>query len=350
MTDFVKEAKGTELENKIPDISNLATKTALTTVENKIPSVSNLVTKTYYNIKVTEIENKLNSHDHDKYITTPEFNTLATDAFNARLAQTNLITKADFDAKLSRINRKITENKIENVLVKNELNQLKTFDSSYFIGKSHFEEDGTQNYSVFQPINKHFKVISNTDYISSWKSKGLSAESIKPPTTSDNCLTPAISYYGTKTRVKFTGSCLKQSKISYTHGKVVNIYIVYELGASSFHVNDPTLKHCFFGAVVLIKNADYDKYGYSGYGIGFDRRTNFPFPGGGFGQNVLISGVDMSFSAHIDNKKKDILVLGIGPTQGLEHTLTAEKMYSINFTVTKKKSCLNLHYNGANCL
>ena len=56
----------------------------------------------------------------------------------------------------------------------------------------------------------------------------------------------------------------------------------------------------------------------------------------------------MSFSAHIDNKKKYILVLGVGPTQGLEHTLTAEKMYSINFTVTKKKFCLSLHYNGAN--
>ena len=56
----------------------------------------------------------------------------------------------------------------------------------------------------------------------------------------------------------------------------------------------------------------------------------------------------MSSSAHIDNKKKDILVLGKGPTQGLEHTLTAEKMYSINFTVTKKKFCLSLHYNGAN--
>ena len=55
----------------------------------------------------------------------------------------------------------------------------------------------------------------------------------------------------------------------------------------------------------------------------------------------------MSFSAHIDNKKKDTLVLGIGPTQGLEYTLTEEKMYSINFTVTRKKFCLNLHYNEA---
>ena len=56
----------------------------------------------------------------------------------------------------------------------------------------------------------------------------------------------------------------------------------------------------------------------------------------------------MSFSTHIDKKKKDILVLGRRPTQGLEHTRTAEKMYSINFTVTKKKFCLSLHYNGAN--
>ena len=92
-----------------------------------------------------------------------------------------------------------------------------------------------------------------------------------------------------------------------------------------------------FGAVTLTKNADIEKYKYSGYGIGFDRRSSFSFTGGGFGQNVLIFGADMSTSIHIENKKKDILVLVRGPTQGLESTLTAEKMYSINFTVTKKK-------------
>ena len=79
-------------------------------------------------------------------IDTSELTKLPADAFNARLAQANLITKTDFDAKLLRITRKITENKTENLLVKNELNKLKTFDSSYFIGKSHLEEDGTQNY------------------------------------------------------------------------------------------------------------------------------------------------------------------------------------------------------------
>ena len=197
-------------------------------------------------------------------------------------------------------------------------------------------------------MNKYFKVIANTDYISSWKSKGLSAESIKPPTTSDNSLTPALSYYGTKTRVKFTGSCLKQPKISYTHGTIVNIYIVYELGASSPHRVDPTLKNCLFGAVTLTKNADNDKYGYCGYGIGFDRNSSSSFSNNGFGQNVIIFGVDMSSSVHFDNKRKYILILGKGPTQGLEHTLTAEKMYSINFTVMRKKFCLSLHYNGAN--
>ena len=153
----------------------------------------------------------------------------------------------------------------------------------------------------------YFKVFFITqclEYVSEWKSRGLSNESIKAISTSDNILNPTLSYYDTKIRVKFTGGYLKQPKISYTHGKVVNIYIAYELGASSYSDSDPTLKNCLFGAVTLTKNADIDKYGYSGYGIGFDRRGSFSFPSGGFGQNVLVFGVDMSFSAHIDNEKK----------------------------------------------
>ena len=94
----------------------------------------------------------------------------------------------------------------------------------------------------------------------------------------------------------------------------MTIYIVYELGAFSSNDSDPTLEHCLFGAVTLTKSADIEKYGYSGYGTGFDRTGSFSFPGGGFGQNVLIFGVDMSSSAHIDNKKKNISVLGIGAT------------------------------------
>ena len=127
-------------------------------------------------------------------------------------------------------------------------------------------------------------MITNTDHISSWKSKGLSNESIKPHTTSDNSLAPALNYHCNKIRVKFARGFLKQSnKTPYTHEKIVNIYIVYELGASSSNDNDPTLKKCLFGAVTLTKNSDIENYKYSGYGIGFDRRSSFSFPGGGFG-------------------------------------------------------------------
>ena len=100
----------------------------------------------------------------------------------------------------------------------------------------------------------------------------------------------------------------------------------------------------------LTRNADIDKYKYSGYGIGFDRRSSFSFPSGEFGQNAIIFGVDMSSSTEIDNRKKDILILVKGPTEGLEHTLTAEKMYSINFSKWHTKFCLNLHYSGENSL
>ena len=223
---------------------------------------------------------------------------------------------------------------------------------SYFKGKHYFDEgSGKQNYLIFLPMRKYFELnsfVGVTDYVLSWQPKGLSNESIKPPAASNNSLNPRLSYYGTKVRVQFSKSCLKQPNHIFTHKKIVNIYIVYELAASSSHSSDPTIKNCLFGAVTLTKTADIEKYKYFDYGIGFDRRSRFSFPSGAFGQNVLIFGGDMSSSIHIDNKKKDILVLEGGPTQGLESTLTAEKMYSINFTVTKKKFCLSLYYNGAN--
>ena len=216
--------------------------------------------------------------------------------------------------------------------------------------KNHFEEDGTKNYLVFQPMHRYFRLIANTKYISEWKCKRLSDETIKPPATPDNSLSPLIDYLGNKIRLKFNGGCLKQqNKLTYTHRTIVNIYIVYKPGASGSFNDDPTLKKSLFGAVKLTKNADIDKYQYSGYGIGFYRKGSFSFPGGGFGQNVIIFGVDMSSSVHVDNKKKDILIIRKGPTQGLgEHLLTAEKIYSINFTLARNKFCLNLHYNGAN--
>ena len=200
-----------------------------------------LLKKTDYNTKITEIENKLNNPNHDKYITTPEFNTLAADVFNARLKQGNLLKKTDFDALLSSFNIRVSANTRETLLAKDELKKLKTLDLSYFIGKSHWEEDGAQNYLVFQWIHRYFK-IANRKYISSWKSKGLSDKTVTPYATSDNSLTPLIDYYGSKVRVTFNEGCLKQpNKLTYDYGQRVNVYIVYELGASGSNDCDPTL-------------------------------------------------------------------------------------------------------------
>ena len=131
------------------------------------------------------------------------------------------------------------------MLVENECKKLRIFDSIYYRGKSHFEEDGTQNYLVFQPIQRYFKRIAgvgNGNYIYYWKSKGLSDERINSIKTSDYGITPYLSYYDTnKIRVKFDGGCLKQDPGSLFHGGIVNIYIVYEISKNINTSDYPTL-------------------------------------------------------------------------------------------------------------
>ena len=100
-----------EVKAEILSINKLTTTTALTTVENKILNVSNLVKKADYNTTINEIENKINDHSHDKYITTPEFNKLTAEHFAARLAKANLVTKSHFDEKLKNFNKKLIQTK-----------------------------------------------------------------------------------------------------------------------------------------------------------------------------------------------------------------------------------------------
>ena len=107
--------------------------------------------------------------------------------------------------------------------------------------------------------------------------------SIKTP---DYGITPKQNYCGTKTRVEFNGSCLKQDRITYIYEKRVKIYIVYELTGSNSGSNDPTVENYLFAAVTFTKNADIDSYGYSGYGIGFDRHGIFSFSVTGLGRNI----------------------------------------------------------------
>ena len=113
------------------------------------------------------------------------------------------------------------------------MKKLQTFDSIYFRGNSHFEEDGTQNYLIIKPIYRYFKRFAGIFF---WKPKGLSDENITALTTTNYSLNPQLSYPVTKTRIEFKRSCLKQDKIMYDYGKVVNIYIVYEI-SKNYDIN-----------------------------------------------------------------------------------------------------------------
>ena len=135
------------------------------------------------------MKKKLTDYSDDKYITTTEFNKLATDTFNARIVQANLVEKIDFDNKLSDLNRKIISNKTKDISIAKEL--------SYFHGKNYFDEGGIQQYYIFQPISKYLKVayVNDINYIFSWKSRGLNDVKIESIKTKNYSLNPRIGHY-----------------------------------------------------------------------------------------------------------------------------------------------------------
>ena len=118
----------------------------------------------------------------------------------------------------------------------------------------------------------------------------MSDESIKPLSTSREKLNPSLDYVGTTARVKFNGYWLRQEKITFNHGKIVNIYIVYEIEGSVNISSYPKLENCLFGTVTLKKHVDVDLCKYSGYGVGFDRKGFFSL-GDEVGRNVIIFGM-----------------------------------------------------------
>ena len=171
---------------------------------------------------------------------------------------------------------------------------------------------------MFQPIQKYCKGIarvSSGNYIYFLKSRGVSNEKINSNTASNHSITPELSYYGTKTRVNFDGSCLKQDKATYNHGTIVNIYIVYEI-SKNYNISINIIKYC-------------------GYGIGFNRKGEFSFDNV-FSRNCIIFREDIVVLFMLITK--NILVLGKYFVQGLDNTtIYAEKLYSISFTENNKK-------------
>ena len=168
-----------------------------------------------------------------------------------------------------------------------------------------------------------------------------------------------------KKHVYLKGSHFQQNNVLTTNNdhvindNVVNIYIVYKLDPITSRDTTFTIQNALFGAMQITKNTDTSKYNYKGYGICFDESKEFTHvrKRGNFsdttdGRNVIIFGVDMSFSKHANHKAKNIYVVGKDYIQKINDTkIYAEKMYYRNFTDPGKKFVLSLHYNDNNsCL
>ena len=305
-------SKITEVENKIPDIKNLASKTEVTAVENKIPNISNLVTKTDYAAEITKIKND--------YVTSA-----ALDARHKGLLQKTTIESElkKVDDNVRAYNSKVLSYEHKVKQREDTINDLER-DASYFRGKNYFDDDDIQNYFVFQRMYKYFKrvvdSINNAVYVHYWQSKGLSDEKINAPgTSSSNNQAPILEYGGVGIRLKFKGDFLRQNKVTYNHGKIVNIYIDYEISSTFTSRSSFTLKNSLFGAVKIIKNTDISKYNYSGYSIGFDSKGCGCrlHADGTYGVSVIIFGADLSSSIHAKNRANNILVLGKDFIQGI---------------------------------
>ena len=213
-----------------------------------------------------------------------------------------------------------------------------------------FSEETFQNYLIFILAQKYFENFTGTTRIQSWKSKGMLEERIENMIKSGSNFAPSFVDPHLLPDMNFHGHCLINKNVSIPK-KVINLYISYTLGPRLINLNtDFTLGSCLFGSVKLTKNADLDKYKYTGYyGIEFDSRSEFLFIDVGYGKVTLSFGAEMSSYVFVDNKGKHILILGEGPTQGLDDTtLTAEAKYLINSTQPGKMFVLSLNYNGNN--
>ena len=285
-----------------------------------------------------------------KYLITKIKNDYVTNAALDAMHK-DLVQKTTFESELKKVDDKVSANNSKVLSYEHKLKQREDTindlerDASYFRGKNYFDDDGMQNYFVFQPLYKYFKRVldstDNTVYVHYWQSKGLSDGKINAPgTSSSNDQAPILEYGGAGIRLKFKGDPLRQNKVTYNHEKIVNIYIVYEINSTCTSKSSFTLKNSLFGAVKITKNADISKYKYSGYGVGFDSKGSFLHADGTYGVNIIIFGADLSSSTHANNRANNTVILRKDFIQGINGTtIYAEKMYSTNFTVYGKRGC-----------
>ena len=214
-------------------------------------------------------------------------------------------------------------------------------------GTKYFCLETFQNYLVFIPAKKYNAYFHATTRTYLWKSNRTSEESTGNITKSDSNFAPTFVDHHSLPNTTVNGHRLKQNV--FIPKKVINLHISYTLDPQLRNKNtDFTLSNSLFGSAKLTKNIDPDKYKYNGYGIGFDSRSGFSFTDGSKGRNVIILGVDVRSSRHVDNKGKYFLILLEGPTQGLNHALTEEAKYPNSFTQSGIRFVLSLHYYGSN--
>ena len=224
------------------------------------------------------------------------------------------------------------------------LNDLER-EASFFRESCYFNQ---QSYLIYEAKTFSFKQTSVG--ITHWKSTGFDSYTLNTylrgvTNTSGNY--PKVSE-GTRMSIKFSGHYVKEDKSVYPVKSVVNIYIVYSLNLISNTKNtDFTAQNCLVGAVKLTKDVNTSNYKYEGYGICFDKGSNFSIGNITNGKNVIIFGVDTFFS--FNKQKQNIYVLGKDYIQGINGTtIYAENIYKTNMTEPNKKFVLSLHCNGDN--
>ena len=376
--------KTDKVKKKVPDVSDLASKSSVTTlVKNlddridklnikeyaKKSSLSNYMLTSDFNTKSTDLEAKIHTNGAEITSLKSDLNSYAkkTDvADDITKIKNDYATNASLDSKLNDLKSQHIATEVESIddKTKKNANDILAFESrlkqkEYIIDDVQRDNALTSGrdyycdkiYLLYECRTYSFKYVGGGS--NNWKSTGIdnySTDSDMYTTAHDLANLPTIINNG-RMNVKFKGGYYKQSKlIKPNNNNIINLYIVYKLDPISNTRDDTfTVQSALFGGVKLTINTDTSKYKYEGYGICFDEGGMFSMGNITDGRNVLIFGVRENSVIDSNNKANNIYVMGDGIVQGIDDTtLYAEKTYATNFSAVNKKSVLSLHYNSDN--
>ena len=373
-----------KVKKKIPDVSDLASKSSVTTlVKNlddridklnikeyaKKSSLSNYMLTSDFNTKSTDLEAKIHANGAEITSLKSDLNSYAkkTDvADDITKIKNDYATNASLDSKLNDLKSQHIATEVESIddKTKKNANDVLAFESRLKQKEDIIDDVQRDNaltsgrdyycdkiYLLYECRTYSFKYVGGGS--NNWKSTGIdnySTDSDMYTTAHDLANLSTIINNG-RMNVKFKGGYYKQSKlIKPNNNNIINLYIVYKLDPVSNTRDDTfTVQSALFGGVKLTINTDTSKYKYEGYGICFDEGGMFSMGNITDGRNVLIFGVRENSVIHSNNKANNIYVMGDGIVQGIDDTtLYAEKTYATNFSAVNKKSVLSLHYNSDN--